>query len=103
MMRSTLCGVVGEKHMGQNLTLAGWVQSRRDHGGVLFIDLRDRSGLVQVVFNPESAALFSQADKLRSEYVIQVTGQVRKRPEGTLNANLATGSVELVADKLTIF
>lgn len=103
MMRSGPCGEVGQKHVGQTITLAGWVQSRRDHGGVLFVDLRDRSGLVQVVFNPEPADLFAQADKLRSEFVIQVVGKVRPRPEGTVNANLATGSVELLAEKLIVF
>jgi len=102
MMRSLCCAEVSKRHIGEHVTLAGWIQSRRDHGGVLFIDLRDRSGLVQVVFNPEDRPLFLQAEGLRSEFVIQVKGLVRKRPEGTLNPHLATGEVEVVADTLAI-
>ncbi len=102
MQRTVYCGFVSDKHVGQKITLDGWVASRRDHGGVLFIDLRDRSGLVQIVFNPEPAALFSKASELRSEFVIEVTGTVRARPEGTKNANLASGSVELLCETLVI-
>lgn len=103
MMRTSYCAEVNERHIGEHPTLSGWVHSRRDHGGVLFIDLRDRTGLVQVVFNPESAALFKQAEELRSEFVIQVKGKVRSRPEGTRNPNLSTGAIEMVADTLTVF
>jgi aspartyl-tRNA synthetase len=103
MMRTHYCGMVSEKQTGQKVTLDGWVASRRDHGGVLFIDLRDRTGLVQVVFNPETADLFAQASTLRSEFVIQVNGVVRSRPEGTRNANLSTGAIEVVCETLTIF
>src|SRR3989338_5505847 len=103
MMRSSTCGEVSEKNVGQKVTLSGWVQSRRDHGGVLFIDLRDRTGLVQIVFNPEPAALFSQAESLRSEFVVQAIGTVRPRPEGTRNPNLPTGGVEVVCETLTVF
>jgi len=102
MMRSSTIVEVTPQHKGQNVTLTGWVHSRRDHGGVLFIDLRDRSGLIQIVFNPESKELFSRADPLRSEYVIQVTGVVRARPEGTVNPNIPTGQIEVVADSLTL-
>src|SRR5689334_1264200 len=103
MMRTSYCAEVSEKNLGQKVTLAGWVQARRDHGGVLFIDLRDRSGLVQIVFNPEPKVLFSQADKLRSEFVIHVAGLVRSRPEGTKNPNLKPGTIEVVAETLVIF
>ena len=96
MIRSCYCAEVGEKQIGQKIELAGWVQARRDHGGVLFIDLRDRSGIVQIVFNPEPAALFKLAEELRPEFVIHVKGAVRARPEGTKNPNLATGLVEVV-------
>ena len=98
MMRTQYCAEVFSQHIGQKVTLVGWVHSRRDHGGVLFIDLRDRTGLVQIVFNPESKELFSQADQLRSEYVIQGVGSVRKRPEGTINPSLETGEVEVVIE-----
>src|SRR5258708_23044239 len=97
MMRSLTCAEVRPQHIGKKATLAGWVHSRRDHGGVLFIDLRDRSGVVQVVFNPENKTLLSQAEQLRSEFVIQASGAVRVRPEGTKNPNLATAEIELYA------
>lgn len=102
MMRSLYCAEIRPQHITHKITLTGWVHSRRDHGGVLFIDLRDRSGLVQVVFDPETKDLFQKAEALRSEFVIQVTGTVRPRPEGTQNPQLATGSVELVAESLNI-
>ncbi|HBN07569.1 MAG TPA: aspartate--tRNA ligase [Cyanobacteria bacterium UBA8530] len=90
--------------VGQEVTLFGWVHSRRDHGGVIFIDLRDRTGLVQVVFNPEHCAeTHALAEKLRSEFVIGVTGKVRPRSEGMANPKLATGEIEVYADRLTIF
>ncbi len=103
MKRSLYCAEVTEKNIGQRLTLAGWMHARRDHGGVLFVDLRDRTGVVQVVFNPEAKDLFTQAEQLRSEFVIQVIGTVRPRPEGTKNPNLATGAVEVVAESLEVF
>ncbi|MCB4756704.1 MAG: aspartate--tRNA ligase [Elusimicrobia bacterium] len=102
MHRTIYCGDVREKHINQKITLAGWVHAWRDHGGVIFIDLRDRTGIVQVVFNPESKDLFKGAEKLRSEYVAQIKGAVRARPEGTKNANLPTGAVEVVAETLTL-
>ncbi|MFN0117187.1 MAG: aspartate--tRNA ligase [Elusimicrobiota bacterium] len=103
MMRSLYCAEVGLSHVGHEVQLAGWVHSRRDHGGVLFIDLRDRTGLVQVVFDPQNQHIFSTAEQLRSEFVIQVIGKTRPRPEGTVNPHLATGAIEVLADKLIIF
>ena len=86
----------------RRVVLCGWVHSRRDHGGVIFIDLRDREGLAQVVFQPEKSDIFASAEKLRSEFVLRVEGLVRRRPEGTLNPNIPTGEVEVVAEALTI-
>src|SRR5690606_23765668 len=87
---------------GQEVTVAGWVHRRRDHGGVIFVDLRDREGLLQVVFDPDDPQLFAEAERLRGEFVIQVTGKVRARPAGTANANLASGKVELLARTLVV-
>src|SRR5580700_7712131 len=101
-MRSHYCGEVTTKQLDGEVTLAGWVHRRRDHGGVIFVDLRDREGLVQVVFHPEQQGIFSTAEKLRSEFVVQVTGSVQGRPEGTVNANLVTGRIEIVAAELTL-
>src|SRR6185503_7873900 len=101
-MRSHYCGQVNETLLDQEVQLAGWVHRRRDHGGVLFIDLRDREGLVQVVFDPDRAAVFAEAERLRSEYVVSVKGKLRKRPAGTENANLPSGKVELLAHELTL-
>src|ERR1700692_4780558 len=102
-MRTHYCGQVNERLTGASVAVCGWVHRRRDHGGVIFVDLRDREGLLQVVFRPEDAALFQQAEKLRSEYVVQVTGVVNARPDGTVNANLPTGEVELVSTQLKVF
>ncbi|MFI4914227.1 MAG: aspartate--tRNA ligase [Steroidobacterales bacterium] len=101
-MRTHYCGDVNEQLLGQTVSVAGWVHRRRDHGGVIFVDLRDREGLVQIVFNPERGELFVTAEKLRNEYVVRVTGTVRARPEGTVNANLASGRVEIVAAQLEL-
>ena len=101
-MRTHYCGQVTASLIGQQVAVAGWVHRRRDHGGVIFVDLRDREGLVQVVCNPDAAALFADAEKLRNEFVVRVAGTVRARPAGTVNANLATGQVEIVASGLTI-
>ncbi|HEU0198024.1 MAG TPA: aspartate--tRNA ligase [Nevskiaceae bacterium] len=101
-MRTHYCGQVTEAEAGHDVTVCGWVHRRRDHGGVIFIDLRDREGLLQVVFDPDRAEIFSQAERLRSEYVIQVTGRVRPRPEGTVNPNMTTGKVEVLAHALTL-
>jgi len=101
-MRTHYCGNVDEKLISQEVTVAGWVHRRRDHGGVIFVDLRDREGLIQIVFDPDSKAVFSEAERLRSEFVIQVQGKVRSRPAGTVNANLKSGQVELLARELTV-
>ena len=101
-MRSHYCGQVDESLLDQEVRLAGWVHRRRDHGGVLFIDLRDREGLVQVVFDPDRAAVFAEAERLRSEYVVSVKGKVRKRPAGTENTHLKSGKVELLAHELAL-
>jgi len=101
-MRSHYCGEIDETLIGQEATVVGWVHRRRDHGGVIFVDLRDREGLLQVVFNPDDAATFALAESLRSEFVLQVAGQLRRRPEGTANPNLPTGQVELVARRLEV-
>lgn len=102
MKRSCYCGQVREDSIGRELSVSGWVHSRRDHGGVIFIDLRDREGIVQIVFQPENKEIFLAAEKLRSEYVISVKGLVRNRPEGTVNPNMPTGRVELVVCELEI-
>jgi aspartyl-tRNA synthetase len=101
-MRTHYCGQVNEKLLGQAVTVAGWVHRRRDHGGVIFVDVRDRDGLLQVVFHPEAAALFKEAERLRNEFVVKVTGEVRERPAGTVNANLASGKVELFVRELEV-
>jgi aspartyl-tRNA synthetase len=101
-MRSHYCGQVGRALIGREVTVAGWVHRRRDHGGVIFIDLRDREGLLQVVFDPDRAEMFKEAERLRSEFVLSVEGRVRARPEGTVNPNLASGEVEVLATKLTV-
>jgi aspartyl-tRNA synthetase len=101
-MRSHYCGQVDDKLIGQEVTVAGWVNRRRDHGGVIFIDLRDREGLLQIVFDPDAAAIFKEAERLRSEFVVRVKGHVRERPAGTINANLASGRVELLAQELEV-
>jgi aspartyl-tRNA synthetase len=101
-MRTHYCGNVDEKLTSQEVTVAGWVHRRRDHGGVIFVDLRDREGLLQVVFDPDLKEVFSEAERLRSEFVIQVKGKVRSRPAGTVNANLKSGQVELLARELTV-
>ena len=100
IMRSIYCGDVGAKEEGQEVTVAGWVHRRRDHGGVIFIDLRDREGLVQVVFNPEKKEIFTEAERIRSEYVLSVKGMVRIRPDGTKNPNMKTGEIEIIASEL---
>jgi aspartyl-tRNA synthetase len=101
-MRTHYCGEVGESLAGRTIEAAGWVHRRRDHGGVIFVDLRDRSGLLQIVFDPDSADAFKSAEHLGREFCIQVQGKVRPRPAGTVNANLTSGQVEVLASKLTI-
>lgn len=102
-MRDKECGELRESDIGSVVSLAGWVFRRRDHGGLIFVDLRDRSGLVQVVFSPDvSSDAHTQGGDLRAEFVIRVSGEVRRRPEGTVNPNLSTGMVELYANSLTV-
>ncbi len=101
-MRSHYCGQVDETLTGQEVTVAGWVHRRRDHGGVIFVDLRDREGLLQVVFDPDAAEIFREAERLRGEFVIRVRGLVRPRPGGTANPNLRSGKVELLARELEV-
>lgn len=100
--RTSYCGDVTTEQLGQSVTLMGWVHRRRDHGGVIFVDLRDRQGLVQVVFHPDQQQAFTEAEQLRNEYVIQVTGMVGHRPEGTVNSTMKTGEIEVVVDELVI-
>ena len=101
-MRSHYCGQVNESLIGQTVTVAGWVNRRRDHGGVIFVDLRDREGLVQVVCDPDAPELFAEAERLRSEFVVAIEGLVRARPAGTAKANMASGQIELLARRITL-
>lgn len=101
-MRSHYCGQTNESLLNQRVKLVGWAHRRRDHGGVIFIDLRDRSGMVQIVFNPEKKDIFAQAEKVRNEYVIQIEGIVTLRPDGMINNELATGKIEVVVDAFTL-
>jgi aspartyl-tRNA synthetase len=102
LKRTDYCGLIDRRHLGQDVTVMGWVHRRRDHGGVIFIDLRDREGLVQVVCDPDRPETFAIAEKLRSEYCIAVTGRVRRRPEGTINPNLRSGEIEILAQSIDI-
>ncbi|MDD5331112.1 MAG: aspartate--tRNA ligase, partial [Sulfuricella sp.] len=101
-MRTHYCGDVNRSHLQQTVTLCGWAHRRRDHGGVIFIDLRDREGLVQVVCDPDRAATFATAETIRNEFVLKITGLVRGRPEGTINPNLSTGEIEVLAQEIEI-
>ena len=101
-MRSEYCGLVSRGHLQQTITVYGWVHRRRDHGGVIFIDLRDREGLLQVVCDPDNPATFRIAESLRNEFVVRVTGKVRPRPDGTVNANLVSGEIEVLAGEIEI-
>jgi aspartyl-tRNA synthetase len=101
-MRTEYCGLVDGRFIGQSVTLFGWVHRRRDHGGVIFIDLRDREGLVQVVCDPDRPAVFASAEKIRNEFCVRVVGTVRERPGGTANANLVSGQVEVLCQELVI-
>ena len=101
-MRSDYCGAINASYIDREVTLCGWVDRRRDHGGVIFIDLRDREGVVQVVFDPDGKDNFALADKVRSEYVLQVTGAVRARSAQTVNPNMPTGEVEVYGCQLQI-
>jgi aspartyl-tRNA synthetase len=101
-MRTHYCAEVNAQHIDQTVEFCGWVNRRRDHGGVIFIDLRDRTGMVQVVYDPDVEAVFATAEQVRNEFVLRVKGRVRKRPEGTLNPDLATGEIEVLGKELEI-
>jgi aspartyl-tRNA synthetase len=101
-MRTHYCGLTSEALLGQTVSLCGWVHRRRDHGGVIFIDLRDREGLVQIVCDPDRAEVFKSAESVRNEFCLRVTGLVRNRPEGTINANLTSGKIEILCQDLEV-
>ena len=101
-MRTHYCGELSAALVGRSVTLAGWAHRRRDHGGVIFIDLRDREGLAQVVFNPDAQEAFKTAERIRNEFVLKIKGTIRKRPEGSMNPELRSGEVELVAQEVEI-
>ncbi|MGB0225589.1 MAG: aspartate--tRNA ligase [Litorivicinaceae bacterium] len=101
-MRTHYCGELNAEHIGDTITVCGWVHRRRDHGGVIFLDLRDRQGLLQVVVDPDTEEAFATADRSRSEWVMQVTGLVRTRPEGTVNAEMPTGEIEVLGREVRV-
>lgn len=101
-MRTQYCGEVNQKFLDKNVTVTGWVHNRRDHGGVIFLDIRDRTGLVQVVFEPQFEEVFQIAEKLRHEFVVCIEGLVRRRPQGMVNDNLSTGHIEILGNTLEI-
>ena len=101
-MRTHYCGDINATLTGEEIAVTGWVHRRRDHGGVIFIDLRDREGILQVVCDPDTAELFAQAERIRSEFVLAIKGKVRPRPEGTINPNMPSGDCEVLATELTI-
>ena len=101
-MRSHYCGELNETHIGEEVRLCGWVHRRRDHGGVIFLDLRDRDGITQVVYDPDTEESFAIAEGVRNEFVVQVFGRVRARPEGTVNADMPTGAIEVLGKELTV-
>ncbi len=101
-MRTHYCAQVTESLIDQDVSVCGWVNRRRDHGGIIFVDLRDRDGIVQVVFDPEQSEIFEIAEQIRNEFVLHVTGRVRARPQGTVNPDLPTGQIEVVASALTV-
>jgi aspartyl-tRNA synthetase len=101
-MRTDYCGLIDKKYLGQTVTVKGWAHRRRDHGGVIFIDLRDREGLVQVVIDPDTPEAFATADASRNEFVLSVTGIVRERPAGTTNSNLVSGEIEILAKQIDV-
>jgi len=101
-MRSHYCGELQGSHVGEQVELCGWVHRRRDHGGVIFLDIRDRTGIVQVVYDPDTEDSFAIADRVRNEFVLRMSGRVRPRPEGTVNPDMATGEVEVLGATLEI-
>src|ERR1043166_9076771 len=101
-MRTHYCGELSAALVDRTVTLCGWVHRRRDHGGVIFVDLRDREGLAQVVCDPDRSAAFAVAERVRGEFVLRVTGKVRRRPQGTVNPELRSGEVEVLAHEVEI-
>lgn len=99
-IRTEYCGSVTESYIDQTITVVGWVHRRRDHGGVIFLDMRDRDGLLQVVIDPDTPEAFATADNARSEFILKITGRVRKRYEGTQNPNMKSGQIELLAKEI---
>ena len=102
MSKRKYCGDLSESHIGEIITLYGWVNKVRDHGGVIFVDLRDTKGVIQVVFNPEEKEIFNISERLRNEFIIKISGKVRARPQDAENKNLSSGSVEIVATEIEI-
>jgi aspartyl-tRNA synthetase len=101
-MRTNYCGLIDTQYLNQTVTLFGWVHRRRDHGGVIFIDMRDREGLVQIVCDPDNVFAFQSAEKIRNEFVLKIIGLVRHRPEGTINTNLTSGEIEVLTQSIEI-
>ena len=101
-MRSHLCGDLRSEHIGQSVRMSGWVHRRRDHGGVIFLDVRDHRGIVQVVFDPDTEEHFALADQLRNEYVVSIQGVVRARDEAAVNPKMSTGEIEVLGQSLEL-
>jgi len=101
-MRTHPCGVITREQLDEQVSFCGWVHRRRDHGGVIFIDLRDHTGLVQVVFDPDRVEAFALAEQVRNEFVLRITGKVRNRPEGTVNPDMTTGEIEVLGHEIQI-
>ena len=101
-MRSNYCGELSKKHTNKFVTVCGWVHRRRDHGGVIFLDIRDKTGIIQIVVNPENKKSFLIAEKVRSEFVLKISGKVNERPEDAENQDLTTGVIEITADEIIV-
>src|SRR5476649_357909 len=101
-MRTEYCGLIDTRHLGETVTVCGWANTRRDHGGVIFIDLRDREGIVQIVCNPTRAAMFASSEKIRNEFVLRVTGKVIRREPALVNPKLRSSEIEVLAHDLEI-
>ena len=101
-MHRQYCGLLGDGDIGKDVELCGWVHRRRDHGGVIFLDVRDHEGIIQVVFDPDTKTSFELADQVRNEYVLHISGRVRARDEAAVNSKMSTGMVEVLGKELTI-